>query len=444
MQDNKDYIELYYRFVSAHTVDLSKPIEASTTRIGDYRVIDRDGRVRASVPMLYEDMSFADRLYQLAKSAGESPGTSVLAACAKGPEEPPAPPAEPGREPETPDELAARIYELGKGMPTVDIMHYLRSKGTWEFHTMAGNLELLIDSVVDGLSKSVKYGYLFGIPGSRLKEIRARIAGDLMLTAADDFFGRVLPGVGTWWERKNPGKSWKMTPDDASRIAGRFLRGRIRNACIKYARAFLYTYGPNPDPDMTLPEDWRWAESHKVMPMLPAILLDIDNSVRFRVMVLRFGTTGNVTYSGLGMTPVVTEDLLESDYPAINRLCSLLVAEIVRGARAGDYFDPRDSDSWTDVKNDAKETELRDYSLRFLYRKLSGGLEQRDVSALREIVDAQMSARRRLGKSKDKPMLRRCTAMLRKLARNAVSRAMYELRKGGRKGADMELAKPLD
>ena len=450
MQDSKDYFELYYNFVSDFKLD--DLMAGSLGGWGEYRPLDRDGNPgNDTVKMMHSDIAFAERLYNIIAAADELPGVSVVAAWAKGPAgeppAPPAPPAEPapapgdaGKLPESQDELAGRIYELEKGMPNVNIIHYLRSKGTWEFMKMAGNMDRLIGSVVAGLSKSVKYGYLFGIPESRLKEIRDRIAGDLMLAAADDFFGRALPGV-LGWERKNPGNPWKLTPGDADRIAGRFLRGRIRNACIKYARGYAYTYGMNTAPDMTLPEDFRWADSHKVLPMLPAILLDIDNAVRFRMMALMFGTTGTVTYSALGMNPVVTEDSLERDYPAINGLCTLLVTEIVRGARAGDYFDPRDTDS----SNDAKEAELRDYSLRFLYRKLSGGLLTKDVALLREAVDAQFAASHNVFKphGRDDAQLRRCMAFLRRMARVAVVRAIYELRKGGREGVEKALAKPL-
>jgi hypothetical protein len=141
------------------------------------------------------------------------------------------------------------------------------------------------------------------------------------------------------------------------------------------------------------------------------------------------------------MNPVVTGESLERDYPAINRLCTLLVAEIVRGARAGDYFDPRDTDS----SNDAKEAWLRDYSLRFLYRKLSGGLLPKDVAMLREAVDAQFAARNNVLKphGRDDAQLRRCMAFLRRMARVAVMRAIYELKKGGREGVERKLAKPL-
>lgn len=442
MQNNKDYFELYYNFVEGHALPRELGV-AMKGRAGEYRPIGRDGTPGEPVYMTFDDMAFADRLYQTVTDGNELPGASLVAAWAKDPDgEPratPAPPAEPLKEPD----WAEMFISAGKDMRWVRLLSYLHDGCSWyDSAEQEDDLERLVLEVIGKLAKSRKHAMLFDRKASRIQEIVSRVSRDIREHAAGDFFGKALPGFVARLRKESPGVTCIITPGNASGAAYRFLYGRIRNLALKYARAFLYTYGPNlAVEDMSLPEDIRWADSHKVLPMLPALLLDIDNTVRFRMMVLTFGTAGTVTYSALGMNPVVTEDSLERDYPAINRLCTLLVAEIVRGARAGDYFDPRDTDS----SNDAKEAWLRDYSLRFLYRKLSGGLLPKDVAMLREAVDAQFAARHNVltPHGRDDAQLRRCMAFLRRMARVAVMRAIYELKKGGREGAERMLAKPL-
>jgi hypothetical protein len=438
MQDNKDYLKLYYNFVS--TVKLDDRMAGALGGWGEYRPLDRNGIPgNDTVRMMYSDIAFADRLYTIATTANEHPGVSLVAAWAKDPDEEPratpAPPVEPVKEPD----WAGMFISAGKDNRWVRLLSYMRAGCSWsDAAEQEDNLERLVLEVIGKLAKSRKHAILFDCTAARIQEIVSRVSWDIREHAADDFFGKALPGFADSF-RKVTGI---ITPENASVAAYRFLYGRIRNLALKYARAYMYTYGPNLAPEeMTLPEDIRWADSHRVLPMLPAILLDIDNAVRFRMMVLTFGTAGKVTYSALGVNPVVTEDSLERNYPALNRLCILLVTEIVRGTRAGDYFDPRDTDS----SNDAREDKLRDYSLRFLYRKLSGGLLPKDVAMLREAVDAQFAARNNVLKphGRDDAQLRRCMAFLRRMARVAVMRAIYELKKGGREGVERKLAKPL-
>ena len=444
MQDNKDYFELYHDFVDSHA--LPREIEiAMTRRAGEYRPIGRDGNPGEPVYMTFDDMAFADRLYQIV-AGNELTGASLVAAWAKDPDGEPRPTPDTPEEPVKEPDWAEMFISAGKNMRWVSLLGYLRDGYSWsdsaepwsDSADPEDNLERLVLEVIRKLAKSRKYAMLFDCKEARIQEIVSRVSRDIREHAADDFFGKALPGFVASF-RKVTGI---ITPENASVAAYRFLYGRIRNLALKYARAYMYTYGPNLAPEeMSLPEDIRWADSHKVLPMLPAILLDIDNAARFRMMVLTFGTVGTVTYSALGLNPVVTGDSLERDYPAVNRLCTLLVTEIVRGARAGDYFDPRDTDS----SNDAREDELRDYSLRFLYRKLSGGLLPKDVAMLREAVDAQFAASHNVlrPRGRDDAQLRRCMAFLRRMARASVVRAIYELKKGGREGVERKLAKPL-
>ena len=431
MQDNKDYLELYYNFVESHRLASCELAVAAGRGAGRYTIHSREGAPLGTVTMTFDDMAFADRLYQIITGTTELPGASLVAAWAKDPDgEPrptPATPEEPVKEPD----WAEMFISAGKDIRWVRLLSYLRDGCSWnDAVEQEDDLERLVLEVIGKLAKSRKHAMLFDCKEARIQEIVSRVSRDIREHAADDFFGKALPGLVARFRKGNPGSLDLPGPMNASSAAYRFLYGRIRNLALKYARAFLYTYGPNlAVEEMSLPEDIRWADSHKVLPMLPAILLDIDNAVRF------------VTYSALGMNPVVTEDSLESDYPALNRLCTLLVAEIVRGVRAGDYFDPRDTDS----SNDDKEAWLRDYSLRFLYRKLSGGLLPKDVAMLREAVDAQFAARHNVLKlhGRDDAQLRRCMAFLRRMARASVVRAIYELKKGGREGVERKLAKPL-
>ena len=194
MQNNKDYFELYYNFVEGHALPRELGV-AMKGRAGEYRPIGRDGTPGEPVYMTFDDMAFADRLYQTVTDGNELPGASLVAAWAKDPDgEPratPATPAEPVKEPD----WAEMFISAGKDMRWVRLLSYLHDGCSWyDSAEQEDDLERLVLDVIGKLAKSRKHAMLFDCKESRTQEIVSRVSRDIREHAAGDFFGKALPG----------------------------------------------------------------------------------------------------------------------------------------------------------------------------------------------------------------------------------------------------------
>lgn len=419
-------LQVYYDFLKNHRLDTA----TVSPKVGIYYPITEDGTPGPACHMLYEDIAFASRLYAEIKG-GEIAGE---------PQEPREPSGNlPGKgipkDVLTAQCSSAKFYEVCPRQYSAIIMLLMDGQGEHLYSLSC--FQDMTQGIIRDVYSSPKYSYLEPVARLYINDLINTVHHELRLIVPQHFFQQVIrrAAIAKLHSRPYPA-GYVFTPGDLARITRKFLYMNIRKIVIRDLRAKLYTYGGGfLSAELTLPEDERWAKSHPMLDMLPSIMLDIHHTSHFRRLCRKFDYAG-VNYDSRQFIEQPTMDHLEREYRSLKMLIDVMLEDTISVVRHGDFFNCGDSDETTLNKL----ADLRYIAGLAICKKLVN-LSGQEHGILREAAERQFDVVVYGHLAPDGWLAHglRCMALLKRLVRVAVIRAIYELRKGGRIGAEKAL-----